>query len=54
MLHTKYRRSGPSGFKEEDFFLVFLIVSLWELSVVTETKIFVRSAPKPNTANHPT
>ena len=32
LLHTKYRSSGPSGFREEVFFLVFPIVSLWRLS----------------------
>ena len=31
LLHTKYERSGPCGFGEEDFFYVFPIVSLWEL-----------------------
>ena len=23
LLHTKYKRSGPHGFREEDFFYVF-------------------------------
>ena len=32
LLHTKYQSCGPSGFREEDFFLVFPIVSLWRLS----------------------
>ena len=32
LLHTKYESSGPSGFREEDFFFKFLpIISLWEL-----------------------
>ena len=32
LLHTKYEISGPCGFGEEDFFLMFFtIVSLWEL-----------------------
>ena len=31
LLHTKYESSGLCGFGEEDFFYVFLIVSLWEL-----------------------
>ena len=31
LLHTKYQSSGSCGFGEEDFFYVFLIVSLWEL-----------------------
>ena len=30
LLHPKYERSGPCGFREEDFF-VFPIVCLWEL-----------------------
>ena len=31
MLHTKYRSFGCSGFREEDFFHVFSIVSLWQI-----------------------
>ena len=31
LLHTKYKSSGPHGFREDDFFYVFPIVSLWEL-----------------------
>ena len=31
LLHTKYESSGPCGFREEDLFLCFPIVSLWEL-----------------------
>ena len=31
LLLTKYESSGPCGFREEDFFYVFPIVSLWEL-----------------------
>ena len=53
MLHTKYQSCGPSGFREEDF-LVFPIVSLWDLSVAMETTILIQSAPKPNTINPPT
>ena len=30
LLHTKYISSGPHGFREEDFFYVFPIVSLWK------------------------
>ena len=37
LIHTKYERSGTCGFGEEDFFYVFPIVSLWELSVAMET-----------------
>ena len=28
LLHTKYISSGPHGFREEDFFKVFLIMSM--------------------------
>ena len=31
LLLTKYESSGPCGFGEEDFFMFFPIVSLWEL-----------------------
>ena len=31
LLLTKYESSGPCGFREEDFFYVFPIVSLGEL-----------------------
>ena len=31
LLHTKYESSGPCGFREEDFFVLFFIVVLWEL-----------------------
>ena len=43
LLQTKYESSGPCGFEEEDFFYVFPIVSLWQLSVAMETR--VRSNP---------
>ena len=33
LLHTKYQSCWPSGFREEDFFLVFFpIVGLWRIS----------------------
>ena len=35
LLLSKYESSGPCGFGKEDFFYVFPIVSLWELSMVT-------------------
>ena len=38
LLHTKYRSPWPCSFREEDF-LVFSIVSLWELSVAVEATI---------------
>ena len=47
LLHTKYERSGTCGFGEEDFFNVFPIVSLWELSVAMETRVPIRPGPKP-------
>ena len=31
MLHTKYKTSGPCGFREKKIVYVFPIVSLWEL-----------------------
>ena len=34
---------------EEDFFYVFLIVSLWELSVAIETRVLSHPGSKPNT-----
>ena len=50
LLHTKYESSGPCGFGKEDFFYVFPIVCLWELSVAMETRVLIRPGPKPNTA----
>ena len=47
MLHTKYERSGTCGFGVEDFFYVFPIVSLWELSVAMETRVPIQPGPKP-------
>ena len=44
-LHTIYRSSGPCGFREEDFFLDFPIVSVWELSVAMKTTYLIQSAP---------
>ena len=37
LLHTTYESSGPCGFGEDDFFYVFPIESLWELSVAMIT-----------------
>ena len=45
LLHTKYERSGTCGFGEEDFFYVFPIVSLWELSVAMETRVGLKPTP---------
>ena len=53
LLHTKYERSGTCGFGEEDFFYIFAIVSLWELSVAMETRVPIRPGPKPNAAFPP-
>ena len=51
LLHTKYERSGPCGFGEEDFlyfphdgFYVFPIVSLWEL-MTPEAGSFLTPGP---------
>ena len=30
MFHTKFQASGPSGSEEEDFFNIFLYISLLE------------------------
>ena len=38
---------------EKKIFLVFTIVSLWDLSVAMETTILIQSAPKPNAINPP-
>ena len=43
--------SGPCGFGEEHFFMVFPIVSLWELSLAMETTILIQSTPKPKVVN---
>ena len=32
---------------------VFTIITLWELSVAMETRVLIRSGPKPNAANPP-
>ena len=52
LLHTKYESCGPCGFGE-DFFYVFPIVSLWELSVAMETRVLIRPGPTPNTTFPP-
>ena len=50
LLDTKYESSGPCGFGEDDFFYVFPIVSLWELSVAMETRVsLIQPGPKPIT-----
>ena len=46
-LHTKYERSGTCGFGEEDFFYVFPMVSLWELSVAMETRVPIQNLMQP-------
>ena len=38
---------------EKKIFLVFPIVSLWDLSVAMETTILIQSAPNPNAINPP-
>ena len=32
---------------------IFPIITLWELSVAMETRVLIRSCPKPNSANPP-
>ena len=49
LLHTKYESSWLCGFKEEDFYMFFPLLSLWELSVAMETRVLIRPGPKPNT-----
>ena len=62
---TSNRRQVPAGYipnikavglvvSEKKIFLVFPIVSLWDLSVAMETTILIQSAPKPNAINPPT
>ena len=53
LLLTKYESFGTCGFGEE-FFLVFPIARIWELSVALETILLLQSARKPNTINPPT
>ena len=53
LLQTKYENYGPCGFGEEDFFYVFPIVSLWELSVAMETRVLIQPGPKPITTIPP-
>ena len=38
---------------EKTFFYVFPIVNLWELSVAMETRVMIRTGPKPNTTFPP-
>ena len=42
-----------SWFQRRRFFQVFPIITLWELSVAMETRVLIRSGPKPNAANPP-
>ena len=53
---AKFDPRGMNGtiYVEKKIFLVFPIVSLWDLSVAMETTILIQSAPKPNAINHPT
>ena len=55
MLHTKLQtmKALGRGFVEEDFFYVFPIVSLWELSVAMETSVLIPPGPKPSTTFPP-
>ena len=41
MLHTKYRRLGCCGFREEDFFHVFSIVNLWQIMMPPGQGLYV-------------
>ena len=47
LLHTKYKSCVPDGFREEDFFKVFPVISLWELYVSMAIRVPIQSAQKP-------
>ena len=53
LLQTKYEKLRALWFLEKKIFYVFLIVSLWELSVAMETRVLIRPGPKPNTTFQP-
>ena len=40
LLHTNYESSRPYGFGEEDFFMFFPLLSLWELMTPRGEAIF--------------
>ena len=54
LLHTKHIEALGLVVLKKNFFFVFPIVSLWELSVAMETTILIHSAPKPDAVNPPT
>ena len=40
LLHTIYTRFGFCGFREEDFFHVFPIISLWQIMTSSERVLY--------------
>ena len=44
-------KKNLSKMKELEWSQGFPIITLWELSVAMETKVLIRSGPKPNAAN---
>ena len=47
-------RKNQSKMKELEWSQGFPIITLWELSVAMETRVLIRSGPKPNGVNPPT
>ena len=45
LLHTKYRSFGCCGFREEDFFHVFPIISLWQIMMPRDRACMDPSGP---------
>ena len=46
-------KKNQSKVKELEWSQDFPIITLWELSVAMETRVLIRSSPKPNTVNPP-
>ena len=51
LLHTKYRSSGPFGFREADFFSFSRCKSMRAICCHMETTILIYSTFKPNAVN---
>ena len=47
------RIKNKSKMKELEWSQIFPITTLWELSVAMETRVLIRSHPKPNAVNPP-
>ena len=50
----KTKLKGGDIMKELEWSQDFPIITLWELSVAMETRVLIRSYPKPNVINPPT